>query len=83
MNDRAEILERIIEPEAGGFSSEHAEYVLSLSFPAKLRKRYLKLSEKAQQGALSEDEKATLDEYLSTNAILMILKSKARTSLKR
>jgi hypothetical protein len=83
MSDRTAILESIIEPDEGSFSPEHARYVLSLSFPSKAQKRYLKLSEKAQQGFLSKAEEQLLDEYLNTNAFLTILKSKARVSLKK
>ena len=81
MSNRPPILERIIEPEHGGFSEDHARYVLGLSFPNSLQQRYAILAEKAQQGTLSPDDQAELDEYLNANAFLMVLKSKARISL--
>ncbi len=77
------ILERIVQPDAGGFSHELARYVLSLSFPKDVKDRCLILSEKAQEGTLSEAEAAELDEFLSADSLLAILKSKARMSLKR
>jgi hypothetical protein len=80
---RADILKRVIAPERGGFLPEHAQYVLSLGFSAEEQSRYLELSAKAQEGALTEDEQAELDEFLSVNALLMILQSKARVSLKQ
>ena len=83
MSNPTAILERVIEPEEGGFSTEHARYILSLSFPGTVQQRYAELSEKAQQGLLTADEQALLDEYLSANAFLMVLKSKARVSLKQ
>ena len=77
------ILEQIVEPNKGGFSAEHARYVLSLSFPQSVQARYTALSEKAQDGTLSESEQAELDAYLRTNALLMVLQSKARVSLRK
>ncbi len=82
MSDRTAIIERIIDPEQGNFSPEHARYVLSLSIPKRDQKLYQKLSEKAQLGTLSKSEGETLDHFLNTNAFLTILKSKARISLK-
>jgi hypothetical protein len=83
MSDPTAVLERVIEPEEGGFSPDHARYVLSLSLPQSIQHHYSQLSEKAQLGTLSEDERAKLEEYLSANALLVILKSKARVSLRQ
>ncbi len=77
------ILEKIVQPENGDFSPDLARYVLSLSFPKDVKDRCLLLSEKAQEGALSEAEAAELDEFLSADSLLAVLKSKARVSLKR
>jgi hypothetical protein len=65
------------------FSPELAEYVLSLTFPKASIKRYLKLSAKAQEGTLTAAEEAELDDYLSANTFLAVLKSKARNSLNK
>jgi hypothetical protein len=83
MTTRASILASIIKPNRGSFSEELANYVLSLGFSKDQKSRYEKLSKKAARGQLSDKEGAELDEYLETNALLMILKSKARMSLKR
>ena len=83
MFTRSGILERIIKPQQGGFSEEHAHYVLSLDFTAEEQARYLDLSSKSQNGPLDPDEQAELDDFLAVNAILMILQSKARTSLRK
>ena len=77
------LLERIIEPRQGGFSSEHARYVLSLDFSPEEQGRYAELAAKSGQGALSKSEEAELDEFVATNALLTLLQSKARNSLKR
>jgi hypothetical protein len=77
------LLDRIIEPRHGGFSPEHARYVLSLDFSAEDHARFATLSEKAQSGTLSDQERADLDDLLAVNALLAILQAKARISLKK
>jgi hypothetical protein len=79
----ASILERIIEPQMGGFSNEHARYVLSLDFSAEEQARYAELAGKVQDGALTAQEEAELIEFIAANALLTILQSKARISLKK
>ncbi len=81
MAPRFGILSRIISPKRGNLSPELAKYILSLDFPPKDHARYEALSAKAQEGILSEREAAELDEFLSANAVLMVLQSKARVSL--
>ena len=77
------ILDRIIEPQHGGFSPEHARYVLSLDFSTEEHARYAVLAEKAQTDTLSDQERADLDDFLAVNALLTILQAKARISLKK
>jgi hypothetical protein len=79
----ASILERIIEPQLGRFSNEHARYVLSLDFSPEQQARYAELAEKAQDGTLTEKEESELDEFITANALLTILQSKARISLRK
>jgi hypothetical protein len=83
VNARTTLLERLIEPQRGSFSQEHARYVLSLDFSPVEHARYEQLSNKAQDGSLTADQQLELDEFLSVNALLMILQSKARVSLKK
>jgi hypothetical protein len=78
---QSSILERIIEPSAGGFSSELAKYILGLDFSPEEQARCQALSAKAQAGTLTAEEQADLDELLGVNSLLMILQSKARISL--
>jgi hypothetical protein len=82
MTTGASILEQIIKPQIGGFSAEHARYVLSLDFSADQQARYADLASRVQEGTLSKEEEAELDEFVTANAILTILQSKARVSLK-
>jgi hypothetical protein len=77
------ILGSVIQPEHGDFSAEHARYILSLTFSSKQLARYETLAEKANEGTLSEEESGEIDEFISANALLMILQSKARLSLKQ
>jgi hypothetical protein len=77
------VFDEIIEPRRGSFSAEFAEYLLSLDFSPKQHARYDTLSKKASAGKLRPSEKAELDEMLTANAILSILQSKARISLRK
>jgi len=43
--------------------------------------RFQHLSGKAQEGTLTDDERAELDEFLNVNDFLTIVQSKARASL--
>jgi hypothetical protein len=83
MSKRTSILESLIEPEEGSFSPELARYVLSLGFSEKQQARCQTLSRKARSGKLSEEEAGELDEFIEANSLLIVLKSKARRSLKR
>lgn len=76
------VLSHIVEPTRGDLAPDLARYLLSLSFPRRIKNRYLKLSEKAQLGTLTHREEAELDDYLNANAFLTILQSKARVSLR-
>jgi hypothetical protein len=76
-------LERIFRPDAGTLSAELAEYILQIDFPEEDHAIYEQLSAKAQEGTLTESERAQLDELLTANDVLTILQSKARASLQR
>lgn len=76
------ILERMIQPDQGDLSEEHAKYVLSLAFSPAEQARYAALADKAQQGTLSSEEAEEIDAFISANGLLMILQAKARRSLK-
>ena len=81
MSTRSSILEQVIKPKSGTLSTELAHYLLSLEFPESSQARYAELAAKAQAGALSPDEELELDEFLSVNDFLAIVRSKARASL--
>ena len=81
MSSRLRILGHVIRPAEGDLSGELARYLLSLDFPASDHARFAELSDRAQQGILSPEERAELEEYLEVNDFLTIVQSKARTSL--
>jgi hypothetical protein len=83
MLSSSSVLERVIQSGQERLSPEVARFIPSLSFAPADRERSEDLSKKAQSGSLSEDEKAELDDLLTTNDLLMILKSTARITLKQ
>jgi hypothetical protein len=83
MGSLKSIFETMIQPTRGTFSPEHAEYILSLHFSREQHARYDALSQKASGGKLRVSERAELEDMLTANAILSILHSKARISLRK
>ena len=81
MATRASILEHVIDPARGDLSAELARYILTLDFPAADQARYGELAQKAQDGSLSAEERAELEDFLNVNDFLTIVQSKARASL--
>lgn len=77
------LIEQIIAPQVGNLSSEHANYILSLGFNEAQKDRCEELSYKAQGNALTAEERAELEGFLTVETILMLMKSKARQSLQR
>jgi hypothetical protein len=83
MASNTDIFGSILEPRRGDLSPEHARYVLSLSLSETEKKRCETLSHKAQLGTLTQKQTHELDRLLMANSFLIVLKSKARRSLKR
>lgn len=77
------ILERVIKPSLGDLSAEAAKQFLRFDFSDSDRSRSIELSDKAQQGTLTETERAELEEYLDVDDLLMMVQAKARASLPR
>ena len=82
-NNGAAILGRVINPDDPSWSPEAARSILKLTFPEEDKQRVAALLAKNQEGRLTPDERADLDEYLRADSFLSVLKSKARPSLKR
>ncbi len=79
----AEILMRIIQPEAGNLSIEAARSILSFQLSQVDRERVNDLAAKARADALTLEERAELDEYERITCLLELMQSKARLSLKQ
>jgi len=62
---------------------EFARKLLALEFAEQDHARYRELSEKAQLDALSDEERIELDDLLTANDVLTILRAKAQTSLRQ
>jgi len=77
------ILERMIDPARGDFTPDVAKYFLSFDFSPEQHARYEVLAAKAAQGTLSEKEAGDLDELIAANALLTVLQSKARLSIRQ
>jgi hypothetical protein len=80
---RSTILEHVIEPRHGNLPADVARHILTWDFPREDHARYEQLSEKAQEGTLTEAERLELDDFLNVSDFLAILQSKARASLGR
>lgn len=77
-----EILRRVIEPDKSGFPAEAARFVLSLGFPESDHRRIAELSDKANAGSLSPEEREELAGYVRVSDFLSFVQSKARLSLR-
>ena len=83
VSDGISILERMIDPGHGNFTPDVAKYFLSFDFSPEQHARYEALSGRVAQGTLSEAEARELDELIAANALLTVLQSKARLSIRQ
>ena len=80
-NSEAAILARLIQMRKDDLSRGAAEYLLSIHFEDRDIARMNELAHLAQNGSLSEPERAELDSYLHVSNLLAVIQSKARRSL--
>jgi hypothetical protein len=78
----AAILDRVLEPDKQAFSPDSARDILALDFSEADKDRMRQLSAKANEGTLSADEQAAMNNYERIGHLINILQSKARRSLK-
>ncbi len=78
-----EILGRVIDPQNPSFTREAAQSVLELQFPPRDVTRMNELAEKARGASLEVTETEELNSYLLIGAVLDLMHSKARISLKK
>lgn len=74
-------IERVIADGPERLPAEVARYFLSLELPIEDAARSEVLAAKARNGSLTDAEQAEFDDLLTTNDLLMVLKSKARSNL--
>jgi hypothetical protein len=79
----AEILTRTINPTEGNLSVEAARSMLSFRLAPTDWERVNELAANARAGTLTVEERVELDEYERITALLELLQSKARLSLKQ
>jgi hypothetical protein len=77
----AEILEHVFSPVQGGFAPEAARALLELKFDKAATKRIRQLLQKNNRGALSAEERITLERFLRVGKFIDLLHAKARLSL--
>ena len=76
------IFARLIRADDSDLSRELARYILTLGFDGEDQKRMTELAERNQEGLLSGDEKAELENFVKAGHMLALLHSKARLALK-
>ncbi len=79
----AEILARVINPGQGGMPAQAAREMLGFKLPSHDRDRVNELAAKGREGTLGSEERTELDEYERVTAMLELMQSKARLSLKQ
>lgn len=79
----SEILLRTITPSDGDLSTEAARAMLNFRLSQDDAGRVNDLAAKSRAGMLTAEERAELDDYERVTALLEIMQSKARLSLKQ
>jgi hypothetical protein len=79
----AEILARSIRPDEGGMSAEAARAIIRFKLAKVDADRVNELASKARAGSLTAEERSELDDYERITALLELMQSKARLSLKQ
>jgi hypothetical protein len=74
-------LDRLLIPVAECFSEEVAERLISLRSDPEVQARIEELAAKANEGTLSEEERAEYEEYIEAVDLIGVLQSRARTVL--
>jgi hypothetical protein len=79
----AAIFARLWESPEHGLTAQLARHVLKLGFADDDRRRMHELAVKNQEGMLTQEERQTLDNYVTVGDLIAILQSKARKFLKQ
>ena len=76
------IFARLIRADDSDLSRELARYILTLGFDDEDQNKMTDLAERNQEGLLSGEEKAELENFVKAGHLLALLHSKARMALK-
>jgi hypothetical protein len=79
----AEILRKVFDIPGRGMTRPLAESILDLDFPEAEAARAGELNAKANNGRLTEDERAELEAYVNIGDLLAYWQSKARQVLQQ
>jgi len=82
ISQESEILSRIVGPENPDFTPDVARSILALRFSEADVDRMNQLAAKASEGSLTGDEESQLHGYLFVGAMVDLMHSKARLSLR-
>ncbi len=80
---QAHVLDRVLDPFTYCLTPEVARRIADLRADAELQARVDSLAGKANEGRLSQRERAEYDAYLSAFRFVTILQAKARALLKQ
>lgn len=80
-NTASAILNRVVQPNGSGLSTEVARFILSMDFPQVDHRRMQLLSVNASEGTLSTDEEVEFGNYLRISQFLALMQLKARRAL--
>jgi hypothetical protein len=78
----ADILTEVVAPAKADLTPEAARLLLRFKFNAAATKRVRQLLQKNNRGAISAEERLTLERYLRVGQFLDLLHAKAKLSLR-
>jgi len=80
MNTETAIWERVIKPGDADLSQDVAQFILHLDFREEDHERMEELAQKSNDGTLTADERAELENYVRVGNVMALMQSKARLS---
>jgi hypothetical protein len=83
MATATDFLSTYIQPLADELTPQQAEKILAAKPPEELIERVHQLSDKANFGTLTEQERAEYEYYVDVDDVISLLKAKARSVLSR
>ena len=79
----ADVLDRVLDPLTHCFTPEVARRIADLRADSATQTRVDELADKANEGQLTDEERAEYDAYRSAFHFVTVLQTKARTLLKQ